>query len=66
MWHACRAALADGAPREVGPFPPAGPAEGVPAHLMITVRIRPVGAGLLSSWIRHHEQIQLAKPKVGM
>jgi serine phosphatase RsbU (regulator of sigma subunit) len=61
VWHACRAALADGAPREVGPIPPAGPTEGVPAHLMITVRVRPVGAGLLSSWVRHNEQIQLAE-----
>jgi serine phosphatase RsbU (regulator of sigma subunit)/PAS domain-containing protein len=61
VWQACRATLADGAPREVGPFSYSGPAADVPAQLMITVRVRPVGAGLLNTWVRHDEQTRLAE-----
>jgi serine phosphatase RsbU (regulator of sigma subunit) len=56
IWHACRDVLVDGLPREVGPLPYAGRTDGVPAHLMISVRVQPVGPGLLNSWIRHDEQ----------
>jgi serine phosphatase RsbU (regulator of sigma subunit) len=58
-WQASLDVLADGQPRTVGPFPYAGQASQAPASLMITVWVRPVGSGLLTSWVRHDEQTLL-------
>src|SRR5256886_12565694 len=61
VWHAWRAVLDDGEPREVGPFPYVGATGRSPAEMMITVRVHPAGAGLLHSWNRHDEQERLAE-----
>jgi serine phosphatase RsbU (regulator of sigma subunit)/PAS domain-containing protein len=60
-WQASREVLADGKPRTVGPYPYAGTGDRVPAALTLTVWIRPVGAGLLNSWVRHDEQTRLVE-----
>lgn len=61
VWDAWRAALADGQPRTVGPIPYVGSSAGSPTELTFTVRVQPVGSGLLNSWIRHDEQTRLAE-----
>jgi len=60
IWHAWRETLDDGLAREVGPIPYAGDVDTTPAAMRITVRVHPVGPGLLNSWIRHDEQERLA------
>jgi serine phosphatase RsbU (regulator of sigma subunit)/PAS domain-containing protein len=60
-WRASREVLADGTPRTVGPYPYAGDNDRLPASLMITVWVRPVGGGLLNSWVRHDEQTRLTE-----
>jgi serine phosphatase RsbU (regulator of sigma subunit) len=61
VWHAWQAVLDDGEPRQVGPFPYVGGTERAPAEIMITVRVQPVGPGLLNTWVRHDEQNRLAE-----
>jgi serine phosphatase RsbU (regulator of sigma subunit) len=61
VWHAWHAVLEDGEPRQVGPFPYVGASERAPAEMMITVRVHPVGPGLLNTWVRHDEQNRLAE-----
>jgi serine phosphatase RsbU (regulator of sigma subunit) len=61
VWRAWLDALADGEPRAVGPVPYAGGAEWSPAAMSITVRVQPVGPGLLNTWVRHDEQSRLAE-----
>jgi serine phosphatase RsbU (regulator of sigma subunit) len=61
VWHAWHAVLEDGEPRLVGPFPYAGGIERAPAEVMITVRVQPIGPGLLNTWVRHDEQDRLAE-----
>jgi hypothetical protein len=61
VWRAWLDALADGAPRAVGPVPYVGSTERSPAAMSITVRVQPVGPGLLNTWVRHDEQSRLAE-----
>jgi serine phosphatase RsbU (regulator of sigma subunit) len=61
VWSAWRDALADGRPREVGPFPYLGQAADSATELVLTVRVQPVGAGLLNSWVRHDEDHRQAE-----
>jgi serine phosphatase RsbU (regulator of sigma subunit) len=61
VWDAWREAILDGLPREVGPVPYSGEADRTPAQLSITVRVQPVGPGLLNTWVRHDEQAHLAE-----
>jgi serine phosphatase RsbU (regulator of sigma subunit) len=60
-WPMWRDVLADGHPRQVGPFPYVGDSGRAPTGVGITARARRVGPGLLSSWIRHDEEARLAE-----
>ncbi|MET8991336.1 SpoIIE family protein phosphatase [Nonomuraea wenchangensis] len=61
IWDAWRETLRDGRPREVGPVPYAGSADGAPVEVLLTVKVWPVGDGLLQSWVRHDEETRLAE-----
>ncbi|MEW9550387.1 PP2C family protein-serine/threonine phosphatase [Nonomuraea sp. NPDC050783] len=61
IWDAWLRTLRDGRPREVGPVPYASTAERAPADILLTVRVWPVGGGLLNSWVRHDEETRLAE-----
>jgi serine phosphatase RsbU (regulator of sigma subunit) len=61
VWQAWQDALADGRPRQVGPVPYIGRSDRTPAEMTITVRVQPVGPGLLNSWVRHDEETRLAE-----
>ncbi|MGW0807829.1 SpoIIE family protein phosphatase [Nonomuraea sp. NPDC002799] len=61
VWEAWGQTAGDGRPREVGPMAYVSPAERAPAEVMLTVRVRPVGSGLLNSWVRHDEETRLAE-----
>ncbi|NJP92531.1 SpoIIE family protein phosphatase [Nonomuraea sp. FMUSA5-5] len=61
IWHAWHQTLRDGLPRRIGPLPYLSLAERAPAEILITVKMWPVGAGLLNSWIRHDEETRLAE-----
>ncbi|GIH78866.1 hypothetical protein Plo01_52950 [Planobispora longispora] len=61
IWEAWGESIADGLSREVGPVPYASPAERAPVDVTLTVRVRPVGLGLLNSWVRHDEEDRLAE-----
>ena len=61
IWNAWREALADGLPHHVGPMPYLGSSAGAPTEVTLTVRVQPVGPGLLNTWIRHDEQTRLAE-----
>ncbi|MCK2215936.1 SpoIIE family protein phosphatase [Actinomadura sp. ATCC 31491] len=61
IWDAWRRTLRDGLPREVGPVPYVSPAERAPAEIPLTVKVWPVGGGLLQSWVRHDEETRLAE-----
>jgi serine phosphatase RsbU (regulator of sigma subunit) len=60
VWDAWIATLADGLPREVGPFPYLG-GPGSETPLSLVVRVAPVGPGLINSWVRQDEQVRLAE-----
>jgi serine phosphatase RsbU (regulator of sigma subunit) len=60
VWQAWQAVLADGVAREVGPVAlPGSGGEATPAA--ITVRVRAVGSGLLTSWERHDDAVRLGE-----
>lgn len=59
LWDAWRQTLADGQPRHVGPFPYQSAAERAPAGVLLGVRVRAVGPGLLNSWVRLDEETRL-------
>src|SRR4051812_48562281 len=61
VWDAWRDTLADGVPRQIGPIPYLGSSGGLPTEVTLTVRVQPVGPGLLNTWIRHDEQTRLAE-----
>ncbi|WP_344219009.1 SpoIIE family protein phosphatase [Nonomuraea bangladeshensis] len=61
IWDAWRETLRDGRPREVGPVPYVSSADRVPAEVLLTVKVWPVGGGLLQSWVRHDEETRLAE-----
>ncbi|MEV0629235.1 SpoIIE family protein phosphatase [Nonomuraea wenchangensis] len=61
IWDAWRETLRDGRPREVGPIPYTSSAERAPAEVLLTVKVWPVGGGLLQSWVRHDEETRLAE-----
>jgi serine phosphatase RsbU (regulator of sigma subunit) len=61
VWEAWWEALTDGAPREVGPVDYVGSTGGSQAELSLTVRVQPVGPGLLNTWIRHDEHTRLSE-----
>ncbi|GAA0805310.1 PP2C family protein-serine/threonine phosphatase [Spirilliplanes yamanashiensis] len=60
-WKAWVAVAGDGRPREVGPVPYPGRSETDPAQMLISSRIRRVGPGVLTSWVRHDEEDRLAE-----
>jgi len=60
-WQTWRDVLADGQPRQVGPFPYTGGSGRAPTEALITARVRRVGPGLLSTWVRHDEEAWLAE-----
>jgi serine phosphatase RsbU (regulator of sigma subunit) len=53
LWRAYVDTLADGSPRQVGPFDFPYEADGVQVRSSYSVRVHRVGGGLLVSWIRH-------------
>ncbi len=60
VWQAWQAVLADGVAREVGPVSlPGSGGDATPAA--ITVRVRSVGSGLLTSWERHDDAVRLGE-----
>ena len=59
VWQAWQAVLADGVAREVGPVSLPGSGDAAPAS--ITVRVRSVGPGLLTSWERHDDAVRLGE-----
>lgn len=61
VWESWHATLTDGIPREVGPFPYVPRTDGGPVPIVLTARVRPIGTGLLSSWVRHDEDTRLAE-----
>ncbi|MEV0391386.1 SpoIIE family protein phosphatase [Nonomuraea sp. NPDC050643] len=61
IWEAWALTIDDGLPREVGPVPYVSPVERAPAEILLTVKVRPVGTGLLNTWIRHDEETRLAE-----
>jgi serine phosphatase RsbU (regulator of sigma subunit) len=61
VWSAWRDALVDGLPREVGPFPYVGQAADSSPEVVLTVRVQPVGGGLLNTWVRHDEDTRRAE-----
>jgi serine phosphatase RsbU (regulator of sigma subunit) len=61
VWQAWLDAVADGQPREVGPFPYVSGIERAPAQMSITVHVQPVGPGLLNAWVRNDEQSRIVE-----
>ncbi|WP_336207298.1 SpoIIE family protein phosphatase [Nonomuraea sp. LPB2021202275-12-8] len=61
VWDAWRETIADGRPRQVGPIPYESPAAHAPADVTLTVQVRPLGPGVLSSWARHDEESRLGE-----
>lgn len=61
VWHGWADTLADGEPRTVGPFPYLHRDATHSSEHLLTVRIHPVGPGLLNSWVRQDEQTRLAE-----
>ncbi|GIH96725.1 PP2C family protein-serine/threonine phosphatase [Planobispora siamensis] len=61
VWEAWCDAIADGTPREVGPISYVSPADQAPADVSLTVRVHPIGDGLLNSWVRHDEEMRLSE-----
>ncbi|MEV4835781.1 SpoIIE family protein phosphatase [Nonomuraea sp. NPDC049486] len=59
VWDAWERCLADGMPRQVGPIPYVSVAARAPAEMTISVQIRPVGPGVINSWVRHDVQSRL-------
>ncbi|MFG1945840.1 PP2C family protein-serine/threonine phosphatase [Nonomuraea sp. NPDC048826] len=59
VWDAWERCLADGMPRQVGPIPYVSVASRAPAEMSISVQIRPVGGGVINSWVRHDVQTRL-------
>jgi serine phosphatase RsbU (regulator of sigma subunit) len=59
VWDAWERCLADGMPRHVGPVPYVSVAPRAPSGMTISVQIRPVGPGVINSWVRHDEQSRL-------
>ncbi|SEG88882.1 Serine phosphatase RsbU, regulator of sigma subunit [Nonomuraea solani] len=57
IWEAWGLTIGDGVPREVGPVPYAGSAG---REILLTVKMWPVGSGLLNTWIRHDEETRLS------
>lgn len=60
VWQAWQQVLTDGVAREVGPLPISSSGSATPPPATITVRVRPVGPGLLTSWERHDDHTRLA------
>jgi serine phosphatase RsbU (regulator of sigma subunit) len=60
VWQAWQAVLADGVAREVGPEPLPGSGDDT-VSAAITVRVRSVGSGLLTSWERHDDAVRLGE-----
>jgi serine phosphatase RsbU (regulator of sigma subunit)/anti-sigma regulatory factor (Ser/Thr protein kinase) len=56
IWAAYRDALADGRPREVGPYTYQDSTDGTPAESVYSIRVYRLGAGVLVGWIRHDEE----------
>jgi serine phosphatase RsbU (regulator of sigma subunit) len=61
VWNAWLAVLADGVAREVAPSPVDAPARGTPPPASVTIRVTPVGPGVLTSWVRHDDQARLVE-----
>jgi serine phosphatase RsbU (regulator of sigma subunit) len=61
VWNAWLAVLSDGVAREVAPSPVDAPARGTPPPASITIRVMPVGPGVLTSWVRHDDQARLGE-----
>jgi serine phosphatase RsbU (regulator of sigma subunit) len=53
IWQAYVGTLADGAPRQLGPFDFPYEADGVPVRGTYSIRVHRIGGGLLVGWIRH-------------
>ena len=56
IWEAYLQTLADGLPRQVGPYTHTEIGEGTPAESVYSVRVHRLGGGLLVGWNRHDEQ----------
>ncbi|MEV6596305.1 SpoIIE family protein phosphatase [Actinoplanes sp. NPDC051346] len=61
VWQAWADALADGQQRQVGPFPYVHRDDEQASEHLLSVRVQPVGPGLLNSWVRFDEQTRLAE-----
>ncbi|GGQ43058.1 SpoIIE family protein phosphatase [Couchioplanes azureus] len=61
VWQAWREVLADGQPREVGPFPYVSRSDRSPGDVLMTAWVSQVGPGVLSRWVRHDEQTRQAE-----
>ncbi|GAA0485451.1 hypothetical protein Ade02nite_08960 [Paractinoplanes deccanensis] len=61
VWRAWADSLTDGHPRSVEPFTYVHIDNGDASEHLLTVRVRPVGPGLLNSWVMHDEQTRLAE-----
>ncbi|GGQ48477.1 SpoIIE family protein phosphatase [Couchioplanes azureus] len=61
VWQAWADALADGQQRQVGPFPYVHRDDDQASEHLLSVRVQPVGPGLLNTWVRSDEQTRLAE-----
>jgi serine phosphatase RsbU (regulator of sigma subunit) len=61
VWDAWQQTLADGLPREIGPFPYSGGPAGTQTPVSLVVRVAAVGSGVINSWVRNDEQVRLAE-----
>jgi serine phosphatase RsbU (regulator of sigma subunit) len=53
LWTAYKEILTDGRPRQIGPFDYRETIDGVAARSTYSVRVHPLGDGIMISWVRH-------------
>jgi serine phosphatase RsbU (regulator of sigma subunit) len=56
LWQTYAQVLADGQPRQTGPFTYQETVQGAPAESVYSCRVHRLGGGLLVSWTRHDEE----------
>ncbi|MGI5267670.1 SpoIIE family protein phosphatase [Nonomuraea sp. CA-218870] len=59
VWDAWERCVADGMPRQVGPIPYVSVLPRAPAEMSISVQVRPVGPGVINTWVRHDVETRL-------